>query len=184
MSLPSARRRANARSNARLFVMTEPLEARRMLAVNVGINFQPPNRPVPAGYLPDVGRTYSDYGDGFTYGWDVANTAYRDRNNSLSPDQRYDTLTHTQLYGNRTWALKVPNGTYSVYVAAGDPVTINAFYGIMVEGKRAVWGAPTQDMPWVGGTVTVEVTDGTLTLRRAVGSKNNKLNFIQIVQQS
>ena len=37
----------------------------------------------------------------------------------------------------------------------------------------------------VGGwDVTVEVTDGTLTLRRAVGSKNNKLNFIQIVQQS
>ena len=104
-----------------------------------------------------------------------------DRNAANSIDQRFDTLNEL---GDMDWAIKVPNGTYSVYVAAGDPVTINAFYGIMVEGKRAVWGAPTQDMPWVGGTVTVDVTDGTLTLRRAVGSKNNKLNFIQIVQQS
>src|SRR3954470_3494884 len=102
MSLPSVQRRANSRS----FVTAEPLEARRLLAVNVSINFQPPNKPVPSGYLADVGRAFSDYGNGFTYGWDTANTAYRDRNNSLSPDQRYDTLTHTQLYGARTWALK------------------------------------------------------------------------------
>ena len=180
MSLPSARRRANARSNARLFVMTEPLEARRMLAVNVGINFQPPNRPVPAGYLPDVGRTYSDYGDGFTYGWDVANTAYRDRNNSLSPDQRYDTLTHTQLYGNRTWALKVPNGTYSVRLVAGDPSDYGSTIRYNLEGTLALSGTTSSSQRWIEGTRTVTVSDGALTLTNGTGAKNNKIAFIDV----
>ena len=180
MSLPSARRRANARSNARLFVMTEPLEARRMLAVNVGINFQPPNRPVPAGYLPDVGRTYSDYGNGFTYGWDVANTAYRDRNNSLSPDQRYDTLTHTQLYGNRTWALKVPNGTYSVRLVAGDPSDYGSTIRYNLEGTLALSGTTSSSQRWIEGTRTVTVSDGALTLTNGTGAKNNKIAFIDV----
>src|SRR4051794_9507721 len=94
----------------------EPLETRQMLAFSASVNFQPPTAPLPAGYVADNGTTYRNQGNGFTYGWDVANTAYRDRNNSASPDQRYDTLSHTQLYGNRTWALAVPNGTYTVHL--------------------------------------------------------------------
>jgi hypothetical protein len=146
------------------------------------INFQPADAPGVPGYRVDSGEFYGVRSNGLTYGWSADNTALAaDRNAANSIDQRFDTLNEL---GDMDWAIKVPNGTYSVYVAAGDPVAINSFYGIMVEGTRGVWGAPTQDMPWVGGTVTVEVTDGTLTLRRAVGSRNNKLNFIQIVQLS
>src|SRR5690242_4295220 len=177
MSLPSARRRANSRS----FIVTEPLEARRLLAVNVGINFQPPNKPVPDGYLPDVGRTYSDYGNGFTYGWDVANTtSARDRNNSLSPDQRYDTLTHTQLYGTRTWALKVPNGTYTVRLVAGDPSDFGSTIRYNLEGALALSGTTTSTQRWVEGTKTVTVSDGALTLTNGTGAKNNKIAFIEV----
>src|SRR5512138_2519310 len=61
MSLSSVRRHATAVS----VVAAEPLEARQLLSVSVNINFQPPNKPVPAGYLADVGRTFSDYGNGF-----------------------------------------------------------------------------------------------------------------------
>ena len=176
MSLPSVRRRANTRS----FVTAEPLEARRMLAVNVGINFQPPNKPLPDGYLPDVGRAYGDYGNGFTYGWDAANTAYRDRNNSLSPDQRYDTLTHTQLYGTRTWALKVPNGTYTVRLVAGDPADYGSTIRYNLEGALALSGTTTSSQRWVESTKTVTVSDGALTLANGTGARNNKIAFIEV----
>ncbi|MGB7156920.1 MAG: Ig-like domain-containing protein, partial [Tepidisphaeraceae bacterium] len=146
------------------------------------INFQPDGVPVPSGYRADIGRLYGKRSNGLTYGWSAANEANavdRDAPNALS--QELDTYN---AMGDLTWAIAVPNGTYSVYVAAGDPSSINAKYGIMVENTLAVSGAPTQAMPWVGGTVTVEVTDGTITLQRAVGSKNNKLALIQIAQIS
>src|SRR5213076_195579 len=55
------------------------------------INFQPASAPVPAGYLVDSGWTYANRGNGYSYGWDKNNNSSRDRNSSLSPDQRYDT---------------------------------------------------------------------------------------------
>ena len=60
--------------------MFEPLENRQMLSVSVKVNFQPPTAPVPSGYIADKGVTYRDQGNGYTFGWDAANTAYRDRN--------------------------------------------------------------------------------------------------------
>src|SRR5207244_7134905 len=55
------------------------------------INFQPTGVPVPAGYRADYGLAFGDRGNGFSYGWDVdnsANTAVRD----VMSDVRYDTL--------------------------------------------------------------------------------------------
>ena len=67
----------------------------------------------------------------------------RDRNSSLSPDQRFDTVTHTQLYGARTWELSVPNGSYRVRVVAGDPSNTNSVYRFNVENVLAVSGTPS-----------------------------------------
>ena len=84
------------------------------------INFQPASAAVPAGYLADSGAVYGDRGNGYTYGWDADCSAHtRDRDASNSPDQRYDTLVHMQLYGTFTWEIAVPNGTYTVRVVAG-----------------------------------------------------------------
>jgi hypothetical protein len=54
----------------------------------------------------------------------------------------------------------------------------------MVQDTRAVWAVPTETEPWGAGTVTVQVTDGLLLVTRAIGSRNNKLAFIQISQLS
>ena len=149
-------------------------------AFAVNVNFQPPRTTVPAGYVVDTGATFGDRGNGFTYGWDAANTAYRDRNNTLSPDQRYDTLTHTQLYGTRTWELVVPSGTYSVRLVAGDPSNTNSVYGFDVEGVNVAAGRPTSTSRWVEGTKTVAVSDGRLTVSNSASASNNKLAFIEV----
>jgi glucose/arabinose dehydrogenase len=146
------------------------------------INFQPDGTPVPDGYRADIGRAYGVRKNGLTYGWSEPNEAnVYDRDDPDAVDQRFDTFAEL---GDRTWSIKVPNGTYSVYVNATDPSNINAKYGIMVQDVRAVWGVPTEAEPWAAGTVTVDVTDGILRVTRAVGSRNNKLAFIQISQLS
>src|SRR5438552_16942420 len=101
----------------------ESLESRQLFhggGLDLHVNFQPAASAVPSGYLADSGLAYGDRGNSFTYGWDASNTvATRDRN--VLADQRYDTFTHTQAYGARTWNAAVPNAQYTVHVVAGDP---------------------------------------------------------------
>jgi N-acetylneuraminic acid mutarotase len=159
----------------------EPLEGRRLLAsaVNIHINFQPLDAPAPPGYHVDFGRGYARRREGLTYGWDKGNEhEARDRDNPASPDQRYDTFNHL-LDGGR-WAIAVPNGRYTVRVVAGDADHFGDVFKIDVEGRRAVDGRPTDDTRWLDGTVTVDVTDGKLTIKGAAGSRNNKLSFVEI----
>ena len=65
-----------------------------LLSVGVGIagastlrvNFQSNGAQIPDGYLPDYGAAFGDRGNGWSYGWDVDNTANaRDRNNIGAP---------------------------------------------------------------------------------------------------
>src|SRR6059058_4690168 len=101
----------------------ESLEARRLMAgVILHINFEPAGATVPAGYVADTGATFGARANGYSYGWNLsASSAARDRNSAASPDQRYDTLIHTQLYGDRTWEVALPSGQYAVHLVAGDP---------------------------------------------------------------
>jgi chitodextrinase len=147
---------------------------------------------------------------GLRYGWIVPGTATpldlsvggttpgngRDRNVALV-DQRYDTLMHMQaddvvsstfngtpLPGS--WELALPDGSYDVTVAAGDPNANNADperHALSVEGEPALDFTPSG----LAGSETrrrtatvddVEVTDGRLTLL-ATG-ENTKVNFIEI----
>jgi glucose/arabinose dehydrogenase len=151
--------------------------------LSTNINFQPAVADVPSGYLPDTGAAYGDRGNGYTYGWNVDSTgSTRDRNSSISPDQRYDTLNHMQLYGSITWEIAVPNGTFVVHVVGGDPDHYDEVLKIAVEGVLTVDGTPTSSSPWVEGTSTVTVADGKLTVSNAVGASNNKISFLEISQ--
>jgi glucose/arabinose dehydrogenase len=156
----------------------ELLEQRQLLSVAIKVNFQPPGAAVPAGYVADAGATYRDQGNGLTYGWDAANTAYRDRNRLA--DQRYDTLIHTQAGGSRTWALKVPNGAYSVHLVAGDPSYNDSVFRYNLEGQLALSGTPRSSARFVEATKTVTVSDGTMTLTNGSGAVNNKIAFIEV----
>src|SRR3712207_4130247 len=65
----------------------EWLEARLLMAFSANVNFQPAAAPVPAGYVADSGKVFGSRGNGFTYGWNLANPNNVDRNSSRSPDQ-------------------------------------------------------------------------------------------------
>ena len=162
----------------------EFLESRTFFAGNpafdIEIDFQPPTTPaVPAGYRADVGGTYGRRPNGLTYGWnDSHDMDARQRDDTDSPDQRYDTFIH--MRDDDWWAVAVPNGRYVARVVAGDPDNVDSEYKIDVEGTPVVSRRPRALDPWVEGAVEVEVTDGAITLTSAAGADNNKLAFVQI----
>lgn len=159
----------------------ERLEGRRLLAFASAVNFQPAGVSVPAGYAADSGSAFGNRAGGYQFGWDQSiTTATRDRNASNAADQRYDTFIHTQLNGSRKWEMAVPNGSYSVRLVAGDASHFDSVYKLNLEGVLALSGTPTSSARWVDKTVTVNVSDGRLTLTNASGSVNNKLAFITI----
>ena len=143
------------------------------------INFQPASATVPAGYLVDGGHAFAAR-NGLSYGWNTDNTSWaRDRNKTS--DQRVDTLNH---FAGKTWELAVPNGTYTVKIVAGDPQYIDSVYRIDAEGALAVSGTPTSTTKFFEATKTVTVADGRLTITSGSGAVNNKINYIEVAQQS
>jgi hypothetical protein len=148
---------------------------------NVKINFQPAGSPVPDGMLADTGAVFGNRGNDQSYGWNADNSANaRDREDSRSPDQRYDTFNHTQLGGTFTWELAVPNGTYTVRVVAGEATTYNSIFKFNLEGALVLEGVPTDHVRWIEGVAQVTVSDGRLTLNNAPGASLNKLAFIEV----
>jgi len=167
----------------RAVVVFEWLESRTLMSVNLHINFQPANVTVPAGYIADSGLTYGVRTGGFTYGWNQDNSSTaRVRNAAISPDKRYDTLEHMQKAENPNakWEIAVPNGFYTVHIAAGDPTAIDSKYAIAAEGRTLVTGTPSSTKHWFEGTATIRVTDGRLTITNASGAVNNKIDFLDV----
>src|SRR5687768_14565898 len=165
--------------------LVESLESRVFMhaghdhAFAASINFQPAGVPVPPGYLEDVGAPYGPRANGLTYGWTVdAAPEARDRNSTLSPDQRYDTLIH--LRAGWRWALKVPNGQYHVTIVSGDANHFDSVFKTNVESMLVVNAAPTTSSRWVTASATVTVSDGNLSLTNASGASNNKLCFVEV----
>jgi hypothetical protein len=152
----------------------------------VKINFQPAGAPIPSGYLADTGAVFADRGNGYSYGWNLDNSAQtRDRNATNSPDQRYDTFTHLQKPANpnASWELLAPNGTYTVRLVSGDPGFTDSVFKLNVESTLALSGTPTASTLWFDNTVSVPISDGRLTVSNASGAQNNKIDFIEVTQQ-
>jgi hypothetical protein len=142
----------------------------------VKINFQPAGAAFP-GYLIDSGAAFGARGNGQTYGWNADQSGEaRNRNSSLSPDERYDTIVHM---GNAVWEIMLPNGNYSVHVVVGDPAFADVVSRLTVEGLLAINGSTSNSTRWLEGTVSVSVTDGRLTIGNQAGSYN-KICYIDI----
>lgn len=154
------------------------------LPLELAINFQNAAAPVPEGYLADTGLAYGPRSGGFTYGWNVDNSAYgRDRNNPASPDQRHDTLNHmahSDFAAPKSWQIALPNGTYNVHLVAGDPGTIDSTHVVEAEGVTILNGTPNNTSRFITSDATVTVADGTLTLTQGASGSNTKLCFIDI----
>jgi hypothetical protein len=145
------------------------------------VNFQTAGVAPPPGYAPDTGAVFGERGPGYTFGWSSDNTANaRVRNNPQSPDARYDSFNVLPFGLNRKWEIAVPNGTYQVRVVTGDPDSTDGNYGVWIEDQLGAGGRPNGVVRFFRTTGVVSVADGRLTLLGALGSSNNKLDFIDI----
>jgi glucose/arabinose dehydrogenase len=148
-------------------------------AFSARINFQPAGSAVPENYVADTGLVFGAR-NGLSYGWNAATNETRDRN--LNSDQRYDTLNHMQKPSNPNarWEIAVPNGSYRVRVVSGDPGHIDSVFHMLAENVQVFNATPTTAQRFADGTVTVNVTDGRLTLTNGASARNNKINFVEI----
>ncbi len=162
----------------RLDVALQPVSAR----FSAKINFQLASAALPAGFRADSGAVFGDRGDGYSYGWETNLAAGNviKRGAGRSQDLRYDTLCQMQADGNHTWEIAVPNGPYSVLLAAGDPAYTNGVYRIAAENLPLLDGIPSSSNCWVEGLGTVVVTDGRLTVSSGVGASSNRLAYLEI----
>ncbi|MBC8468787.1 MAG: hypothetical protein H8D56_04890 [Planctomycetes bacterium] len=153
-------------------------------ASEIKINFQSSGAPIPDGYLPEYGDPFGEHDSGWNYGWDQnIRSGARDRNSGNAPDQRYDTINHLQQAGDRIWEIELPtNGTYNIFLVCGDPSYIDQTNNFDVEGVLL------EDPDGQAGTgfdfdefnVTVEVSDGRLTIQPGTGAQNCKICFVDI----
>ena len=167
----------------RLDVGLEPVSSR----FAVKINFQPVSTTVPTDYLADTGAAYGYRPGGYTYGWETelspANMVVRRA--PRSRDLRYDTICRMQAGSNHLWEIAVPNGPYSVLVAAGDPSTRTNRYQIYAEDvllldSEVLLTNRLDCNRWVESLGTVMVTDGRLTLSNGSDATNNQLAFVEL----
>ncbi len=153
-------------------------------ASEIKINFQSTGSPIPEGYLPDYGEVFGDRGNGWNYGWDEDMKGHaRDRNNSNAPDQRYDTLNHPQYGTDSIWEIALPNGTYNLFLVCGDPSYGNQTNNYDVEGVLLIDPDPYPPEPafdFDEFNVTVELSDGLLTIKPGLTAENCKINFVDI----
>lgn len=165
----------------------ERLESRLPMAGDTYlVNFQLDTTPPPQRYLVDSGQVFGLRASGQTYGWSTDHTDQArtridpETGNPLNPDIRLSTLVHIEA-GQR-WEFQLPNGSYEVTVAVGDPATTDGVHTINVEGVN-YWNAVSDvGVTTLVKTMTVNVADGRLTLDQgAAADKATRINYVQIV---
>ena len=167
----------------------------------VKVSFRPQNAttPLPMGFSADIGAAYTVTAAKAS-GWVTETTAGTATATplDLTPNTRdraapgvaaeQNTFIHMQYtaagIGNKTfgaWEYNVPNGSYNVTVSVGDALApTDSIYAINVEGTVALAPTPASaTAPFKTATVTVNVTDGKLTVD-AKGGTNTKLNYVTI----
>ena len=162
----------------RLDVALQPVNAR----FAAKISFQPSASTVPTGYRADSGAAFGTRTGGYSYGWEttLAGGNLVERKAGKSQDLRYDTHCQMQAGGSHTWEVAVPNGPYSVLVAAGDTNYTTGTYRIQAENVLLLSGVPSAADQWVEAQGTIIVTDGRLTLSNGSGAVSNRLAFVEI----
>lgn len=157
----------------------ELLESRYLMAGDTYlVNFQNDEATLPTRYLRDIGATFGNRGNGFSYGW---STDHMDqaRERSADPDQRLDTLIHFEAGQN--WEFALQNGLYEVTVAVGDPGNNDGVHTINVEGVN-YWNAAPDVSTALVKSMQVSVSDGRLTIDAGVSANMaTRINYVHIV---
>ena len=181
------------------------LTVAEQLEYSIRINFQDDSFTAPAGYTADVGLAYGVRGDGLSFGWinpttkapqsnvDQARGAARgitatssDADKLLRSLNMFDKI-NTSPAVDRDWEIALPNGTYRVELAVGDPDFYDSEHTIRAEGVTLVDGfVPTAANYFATGAATVTVTDGKLTLDDvgAAADGNTKIIYVDVASIS
>lgn len=148
------------------------------------IDFKPASAALPSGYTADTGAGYTTTRG---FGWvRVGTTTALDlsaqtRDRAVTADQRVRSLIMMQPAGATagSWEYAVPSGRYRVTFSVGDPSYTDSAHRIQVEGQPGLTFTPTSTERSRAATVTVNVSDGRLTLD-AIGGTNTKLQYVDI----
>lgn len=151
----------------------------------ISISFQPASFPLQSGYKGDFGQVFGARGNGYSYGWNVDHTG---RTFAYSPLPGNETVWGAQwslikmLPGSSTsWEIALPNGTYNVSILAAGYQCQGQLQQIAAEGVLVVNGTAGWDYDtYVGGTQTVAVSDGRLTVTNGPTAELNCIDSIQI----
>lgn len=169
-----------------------PANADTNVTLPFKVNFQAQTSTTPSGYNGDYGKAYDAVRG---WGWvdssgNPLSLVGNGRQRNVAADKRLDTLMQMQLLPGSSgvttpgaWRAAVPNGTYSVTVAAGDPSYTNSHNVIRVEGTTAIDFTPTGSSTSEVNTVTVTVNDGFIDVD-AVGGTNTKIDYLEIASTS
>jgi len=147
-------------------------------AGGLNINFEPIIGPVVPGYLEDTGLAYGSRANGFTYGWSSLNTANAVTRSGVK-DPRYATFNLLGSPGASNWQIALPDGKYTVHIAAGDSTISTGIDAVDANGAPILNGGPKPKHPFVSKTATVSVTAGVLTFTDA-SSTPVPLDFVKI----
>jgi PKD repeat protein len=142
------------------------------------INFQPSSADIPNGFLVDSGRAF-DAGKG--YGWinGPFSMGTRDRDESKSPDQAYDTMIHVDQ--RSVWEMALSNGKYSVTICNGDPSFPQGTQSVQAEGTTVIDNASiSKSSPWVEKSTTITVADGRLSITFTGSANPARLCWLKI----
>lgn len=151
----------------------------------VNISFQPASFPLQSGYRGDFGQVFGARGSGYSYGWNVDHTG---RTFAYSPLPGYETVWGAQwslikmIPGSSTsWEIALASGSYDVTILAAGYQCQGQLQQISAEGVLVVNGTAGWDYDtYVGGTQTVTVNDGRLTVTNGPTAELNCIDSIQI----
>jgi hypothetical protein len=157
----------------------------RAQSLPVNISFQPASFPLQSGYKGDFGQTYGTRANGYTYGWNVDHTG---QTFAYDPLPGYESIWGAQwslikmIPGSSTrWEIAVNNGSYDVSILAAGYQCQGTLQQIAVEGTLIVNGTAGWDYDtYVGGSGTVSVSDGRLTVTNGPSASLNCIDYIQI----
>ncbi len=163
------------------------------------VQFLPNGSALEPGYLADNGNPFGLREGGLSYGWNQDMTKHtRDRistNNTAAqrklasqrkaPSRLHETFTfvdHKDIKTKAVWEIDVPNGRFNVRVIAGDLLAKDSVYAISVEDKKIFDVIPEDTHRWADAAITVEVTDGRLSVTDHPNGSQNKICAIEITE--
>ncbi len=135
----------------------ETLEQRQLLATTWQYDFGATGSPVAAGYVPVATAAYSAAAG---YGWTSGQVDTRDRGALPGTSALTEDFVTTAA---ATFAVAVPNGTYSVTVTLGDAAYAHGPMGVSLQGQQ-VDSLATAAGQFAARTYTAVVSGGQLVL--------------------